>query len=356
MKCIYYKESLPCKSQEHIIPAALGGITKLSIGIVSDKANAKFSPVELSILRSSFLAINRENVGPGKRGSLSVKKIKDPQVRVLQDYITGTDSYKLGFIFAGQTYMIPQLVIDFDDINHTYIPLFLATYFEQEGKELLITFKEGLIDFLSDPNRVFSLLGMPFKTSKHFILIGQYNKKWFAATSHKVINMDWLAFFMMDEIKNIELHEILPKTMSNIEQHYKWGFEVDINLYFFLYLKTAFNACAYFIGEECILRDCFDPIREAILNNSNCGDFHESFDLYTMWRKVYEKIPDMGHYVIIESTNKEINAYVGFYAEHVCTKVLLSPQPIDNFFTKILICDWKHRNEFIVCLSDIDYK
>lgn len=352
MKCIYYKESLPCKSQEHIIPAALGGITKLTHGVVSDKANSKFSPIELSVLRSSFLAINRESVGPGKRGSLSVKKIKEPKVRILQDFITGTDRYTLGFIFAGQTYMIPQLVIDFDDLKGTYVPLFLATQFEQEGKETLINFKERLVDFLLDPNRTFSLVNMPFETLNHFILIGQYNRKWFAATSHKLINMDWLAFFMLDEIKNIDLKEPLPITMPSIKQHYKWGFEADTNSNLFLYLKTAFNACAYFIGEDNILRTCFDPIRQAILNISDCGTYQESFDIYMMWREVYEKIPDMGHYVIIESTNQEIIGYVGFYAERVCSKVLLSPQPIDKLFTKMLICDWKHRNEYTICLSD----
>ncbi|WP_144678335.1 hypothetical protein [Desulfitobacterium sp. LBE] len=175
----------------------------MPVGVVSDKANAKFSPIELSVLRSSFLAVNRENVGPGKRGSLNVKKIKAPQIRVLQDYTMEIDSYKLGFAFAGQTYMIPQLMIDIDDNNNSYVPLFLATQLEGEGRELLINFKERLIDFLSDSHRVFSLLDMPFETSKHFILIGEYKNKWFAATSHKVVNMDWLSFFMLDDIKSI---------------------------------------------------------------------------------------------------------------------------------------------------------
>jgi hypothetical protein len=103
---------------------------------------------------------------------------------------------------------------------------------------------------------------------------------------------------------------------------YIWEFEVNTNSYFFLYLKTAFNACAHFIGEESIIQSCFDPIRVAILNNLNCSDFQESFDLYTEWRKVYDMIPNMGHYVIIKSTTQEISGYVGFYAEHVCVKVL----------------------------------
>ncbi|WP_207706458.1 hypothetical protein [Desulfitobacterium sp. LBE] len=140
--------------------------------------------------------------------------------------------------------------------------------------------------------------------------------------------------------------------MSNIKQHYKWGFPVDTNSYCFLYLKTAFNTCAYYIGEEKILEQCFDPIRYAILENTNCDDRIESLDMLTIWRGAFEKIPDKGHYVIIESTHQGVTAYVGFYSERICGKMLLSSQPIGNYFTNMLICDWQHRNEYTICLTN----
>lgn len=351
MECIYYKEALLCTSQEHVIPAALGGIAKLPLGTVSDKANREFSPIELSVLRKSFLAMNRENVGPGKRGSLNVQKVKTPNVRVLQDYEGSSDNYKLGFVFAGQTYMIPQLVMDFDDATNSYCPLFLTTQLGNEGHTELIAFRERLVCFLSNPHRKFVLLNMPFETTKHFIVIGEFQGKWFAATSHKIINMDMLAILTLNDIKSIKLGVMPRKTISNIQQHYQWDFPVDTNAYCFFYLKTAFNACAYFIGAK-ILESNFDTIRHSILYHTDCGNYFDNFNLSTERKKTFELIPDKGHYVIIESTSDGILAYVGFYAEHVCAKIRLSKVPIDCYFTKMFLCDWQQRKERIVDLSE----
>lgn len=85
--CIYYKKTEPdlrFDKEEHIIPAGLGGIHKLEKGSVSDEANEKFSKIETVALRNSIIGFNRMNFGPGKRGSLNVKKIKSPVMRVLK--------------------------------------------------------------------------------------------------------------------------------------------------------------------------------------------------------------------------------------------------------------------------------
>lgn len=52
--CIYLKKSEPdvrFTKREHVIPAGLGGIAKLSLGVVSDEANEYFSPLEMETLR-----------------------------------------------------------------------------------------------------------------------------------------------------------------------------------------------------------------------------------------------------------------------------------------------------------------
>ncbi|MDD4562431.1 MAG: hypothetical protein PHW39_05090 [Syntrophomonadaceae bacterium] len=84
LECIYLKQTKPdlkFTKREHVIPAGIGGIEKLPSGYVSDAANEFFSSIELIALRKTFLAVNRENVGPGKRGTLNVKKVKSPSIR-----------------------------------------------------------------------------------------------------------------------------------------------------------------------------------------------------------------------------------------------------------------------------------
>lgn len=76
-KCIYLGKlagELTYNSQEHLIPAGLGGILKLPKGFVSDQANNKFSKYELCGLRKSLLTGNRMRHGPGKRGNQNIKK------------------------------------------------------------------------------------------------------------------------------------------------------------------------------------------------------------------------------------------------------------------------------------------
>lgn len=76
-KCIYLteaSENLKYNSEEHIIPAGLGGMQKLPKGYVSDKINNMFSKYELKAMRNSLLTGNRMKHGPGKRGNQNVKK------------------------------------------------------------------------------------------------------------------------------------------------------------------------------------------------------------------------------------------------------------------------------------------
>jgi len=56
-------------SKEHIFPARIGGIRKLTMEYVSHECNNAFSKMELPFLRNSLLALPRQLVGPGKRGN-----------------------------------------------------------------------------------------------------------------------------------------------------------------------------------------------------------------------------------------------------------------------------------------------
>lgn len=349
--CIYYKnfsENLKFTKMEHVIPAGLGGIAKLPIGYVSDSANELFSSTEREVLRNSILSVNRENVGPGKRGSMNVKKVKSPNIRVLKDKNDYGDNFKLGFIFAGETYMIPQLVLDFNDKELYYTTQYLSTVLDENyGKQTINNFRANLIRFLLDKNRIYKLIEMPFQTTKHFIIIGLYRKRWFAATSHKIINMNYLSLMLLEHVSKEKFNKEVPVQLPKLKQHYTYKFEFNASALEFIYVKTAFNALALFKGNDFVCREIFDPVRNSILNKRNFSDFiMDSQEPNIAIIETIKKIPERNHYVIISQVENVIVAYVSFYKEKKPFVIKLTDNFNGEFTTDGLICDWKNRMEF----------
>lgn len=355
--CIYYKKTdqyLQFDKGEHIIPAGLGGIQKLEKGTVSDEANEKFSKLETVALRNSFIAVNRMNFGPGKRGSLNVKKIKSPVMRLLKQEGESVVEFLLGFIFAGQSYIIPQIILDFDDEENTFTPMYMSTTLnEQSIDEFQIGLNKKLIQFLKNKKRLYKLVHMPFETIKHFINIGYYEGKWYAATSHKVINMDFLAQdlllpmlkeMMQESNGNKELSK--PEILNELRFNYKDKLNTDIATFYFLYLKTAFNALTFFKGTNYVCNEIFDEIRESIIDLKNISKFIYSDKCFfdSKIEAYVNDFPDKAHYVILCAKENKLIAYVSFYGEQP-GKVILTDKYQGEDFIKGLICDWKNRKE-----------
>ncbi|MEX6702035.1 hypothetical protein ABS315_20925 [Peribacillus frigoritolerans] len=361
--CIYYKKSdedLRFDKEEHIIPAGLGGIQKLEKGTVSDEANEKFSKLETVALRNSFIAINRMNFGPGKRGSLNVKKIKSPVMRVLKQEGDNVLEFVLGFIFAGQSYFIPQIILDFDDEDNSFIPYFMSTILNGKSiEDFPLELIGNIIEFLESEKREFKLVHMPFETNKHFINIGYYERKWYAATSHKTINMDLLAenllLPMLKEMKDKSKEKkefSKPEILSELLFEYKDQINTDAETFHFLYLKTAFNALTFFKGTDFVCNEIFDEIRESIIKLSNLHNFIDSEeDFYDTEIEGYvNNIPEKAHYVFLCAKDNRLIAYVSFYGEFP-GKIKLTDKYEGNDFIEGLICDWKNRKEFQVTFS-----
>jgi hypothetical protein len=355
--CIYFQESkddLRFEKQEHVIPAGLGGITKLDKGVVSDEINEMFSKTELKALRNSFVAINRMNFGPGKRGNLNFNKIKKPIIRVLQQEDKSHEiEFSLGFIYAGNSYIIPQLVLNFDDSEGTVKPVFMSSPFHEDNiKEFPLDFNKKLRLFLKNPKRNFSLIKMPFKTNSHFITVGFYKGKWYAATSHRIINMDILALEFLpmvgDMIKNQIVYKqnfVIPDNIPNFR--YKETLNNDTNVFYFLYVKTAFNVLAFFKGSEFVCGGIFDGVRKAIITQENLDDFisEKKMGLNNEIIDYINSIPDKSHYIIINAKCNSIKAFVSFYGEPPAI-IQLTNEYVGEPFLDGLICDWKNRGEF----------
>lgn len=346
MSCIYYLEDLPCNSREHVFPAALGGRTMLPIGYVSDEANASFSKIELEVFRSSFIAINRRNLGPGKRGSLRMQDSTNPQMLIMQDFDISGDNYKIGFVFRGLTYIIPQIVIDIDDESSSWIPYFASNISQDDAFKSSCSFQRDLVSFLEDPQRNFSFINMPFVTDKHFIAIGQYNNKWYAATSHKFINMDLFSATFLDDIKDINWVQNAPISTKKNIHHYEWHFKVNTSNERFVLLKIAFNTCALFITAEEISKSSFDNVRQTLVGDST-RPIKYDFCKYSVLDKFnIGSLPAKCHLCVLQSDAYGVEAYVSLYSEATIFRITLSESPIEKRFVKALVCDWQNRNEF----------
>lgn len=108
--CIYLGNltELTYNNQEHVLPAGLGGCTKLDKGVVSDQANAYFSPIERDVIEQSFIQIPRMIIGPGKRGKLAKKYAATSEVSVIN--LNGKNG--LGYMKGTDGHILSQFVID----------------------------------------------------------------------------------------------------------------------------------------------------------------------------------------------------------------------------------------------------
>jgi hypothetical protein len=348
--CIYYKKSEPdvnFTKREHVIPAGVGGISKLPLGTVSDEANEYFSPFEMGILRNSFISVNRDNVGPGKRGSLNLNKIKAPTMRVFKKEDSSGENYNIGFVFAGESYIIPQIALDFNDKSNSYIPSYHSTVFDiQQGKQTILDFRNNLIGFLSNRKRTFNLIKMPYHTASHFINVGYFKGKWFAATSHKTINMDYLAGMLLPELKEEQFKDKEPVVEPKALLKSTYQIDTNVPLFYFFYAKTAFNALAFLKGSDFASKEIFDNIRKRILSHDNFDDIIiKDWTIPTEVKNIINRIPEKAHFVIITSNSNSVLASVSFYNEPPAI-VKLTDNYEGEVFTEAIICDWMNRNEF----------
>lgn len=355
--CIYYKKSdqhLHFDKEEHVIPAGLGGIQKLKKGAVSDEANEKFSKLETVVLRNSLIGFNRMNNGPGKRGSHNVKKVTSPVMRVLKQEKGSPVEFVLGFIFKGQSYIIPQLILDFDIKTNTFLPMYMSTVLDEQSiGDFPLDLDRKLIQLFKNKKITWKLVQLPFETKKHFINIGHYQGKWYATTSFKKIHKNLLALDMLpmlnEKVKEPEDKNELskPEILGEILLNYKDKLNTDASTFYFMYLKTAFNALALFKGTDYVCNEIFDEIRESIIKVRNVDKFIQSEkDLYDSEIEVYAKnFPDKAHYVIICAKDNRLIAYVSFYGEPPGKVILKDKYQGENFIDG-LICDWENREEF----------
>lgn len=356
--CIYLRESqtaLSYSSREHIISAGLGGIKRLPKGAVSDEINGLFSGREKIALRETFLAINRRNNGPGKRGSNNVKKILDPHVVVLETISnsengTSETNYmpiKLGYLFYGEIHIIPQIYCEIRDDHAVRIPILsLGTLSEIRGDEYE-SFMKALALFLSKQYKMttdYRLVKTKIEIKQNYISIGQIQNQWYIGTSLSDSALEkYLRLFEKRPLpdKTILIQEVVQ------EYHYSEYLPNAFNSAFtFIYAKTAFNVLAYLKSLDFVRDAQFDEIRSAIISGTNLNTFvFEQIPPQWLCSWVANSIPPKAHFVILYGHEQYIDAYVSFYRESVYYLIRLSKDYTGEEFRLFFFCNYLANEE-----------
>ncbi|EJV74525.1 MULTISPECIES: hypothetical protein [Bacillus cereus group] len=336
-RCIYFKDyesKLTYKSGEHIFPAGLGGIKKLPKGYVSHDFNNSVSGIETEFMRRSPIALPRQFYGPGKRGNLNEKRATKSEVALMYDENSPL-VIKFGYISLGNPFSLPQLKINTNATFNFYSDKSLGEPLEQfDG------FIKNLKKFTS---RYKTYIDDRIDEASFLIGYEEEEKKWHLAfnnENHGIEIKKWI-----EVVLNQKEHKISTPQYGKIQPTVNQQMKIDIDAYFRVYAKTAFNFLAYVTGQEFVLQSCFDPIRDWIKNG---GDNH--FVAISTKKNPINALntipfPDESHIILLLKINNDLMAYVRFYDDTFGHFVRLCKNYSDNWGMDGFICDWKNRRE-----------
>ena len=360
-KCIYSlktSDETEFATQEHVIPAFLGGMKKLPIGYVSDDVNKMFSKLELSFARETDIAIPRMFVGPGKRGNLNPAKASPSKVHIFQ-YEDGL-GFGLGYIKLGAPYPIDQIHVFQGSAN---VRFSLSPIEGSSNSELLSNFSSKLTSL----NTESSIKVLPDENlDKLEYIFGYSDGKWYLAinpTRCAGEAKDYILRFVQSiMLANRNGAVTMPNDMdeigiksSQIVSHF--DFEIDLNNYYRVIAKTALNCLAHLKDNQFVLKPEFDSIRKAIYDDLDMSGYFGVLDSKTRgehgsFADIFKKLDSLGgrglgdqyHAIIFFSVMGAQMCIVGFYGldnPYVIKLTEAATEPVlDGFF-----CDWRARTE-----------
>lgn len=333
--CIYLgnQNNLKYSSQEHIITAGLGGMSKLPIEYVSNEFNNYFSKYERQFLRNSILSIPRQILGPGKRGSLNSNKATKSLINVFKH--TEKDQYSLGYIKEGAPFEIPHIV--FNKITKQY-----SAGMDKKISDVdFITFVNKLKDF---SNLKIKLISFPKLNDEFMIGIkGGIEDRFecFIAGANPV------AHPFTDEL--LRSFSKLLESKDNFNQSDSYQIRTNQTAridedYFRCNAKVAFNVLAHLTNEEFVMKKEFDEFKNWLLKrNQENIDF--AIEVPAIEKNIRDTFPEHSHYILIQKVDNILYANVVFYNYFNCLVMLCQDFPFPFDFNGF-ICDWKNKKEY----------
>ncbi|MCW6079680.1 HNH endonuclease [Clostridium sporogenes] len=346
-KCIYLKKTEPevtFKSEEHIIPAGIGGIRKLNNGMVSDQFNTGiFSSIELDFMRNSIVALPRQFQGPGKRGALTEKKATKSNIHIMSKS-DEFDDVSLGYIKLGKPHQIPQLKIT----NQSNIQIIFDQY-DGDYTNQLVKFIEVLKTFNGRYNTL-----VESNIPMNQILLGNYKGKWYLGIRDEQ-TIPPLVDIISKLINNTSILSEQPK-YDKVQVISCQHMEFDMEKFYRVCAKIAFNFLASSHGSDFVLNEQFDPIRNWIVN----GGDNKFINLINKDKKIFEYnlFPDEAHKIFITKDQNSLMGLLSLYGGVFEISILLCDNFSESFYIDGYICDWMNKKEYtlIEYLKTLNYE
>lgn len=345
--CIYYgnKEYLTYNSQEHVLPAALGCHTKLPKGVVSDQANAYFSPIERHVIEQSLIQLPRLFIGPGKRGSLSPNKATKSELSVID--MNGEKS--LGYIQLGDAYLVNHFIINRGDldngekISHIQYSQGNETEIPEDKEECKKLYIEGLNSLKSQLRK--------WKDMQTYVRIGDGNERVLITFFKDKVYIGADEDLTNDEIKTLKdtLNQdfMFGGSKGNVA-HPKITIEIKHGLADVekVAAKSAMNTLAY-LQDEDFVRDCLNlnELREKMFadDDSILDVVDEIHDARYLKRRFC--LDDDIMACILCNHDCKLKGYVFFYSR--CYVVTMCPKSLSGFAKEDgIVCDWKNQKDY----------
>ncbi|MCP1495141.1 hypothetical protein J2Y73_005172 [Peribacillus frigoritolerans] len=331
--CIYFKKTEPevtFLSEEHIFPAGIGGKKKLPQEYVSHNCNNAFSSIELEFMRNSLISMPRQFYGPGKRGKLTPSKATKSNISIM----TGLNepiSIGFGYISLGKPFNISQIRVNTNGpIQFSSDPSF------GDAQNQLSDFARKLESF----NNTYILHENDQFDEKEFIL-GIHDKKWHVGLSNKEL-LPRVNEFVQKLIDQKSFENKTP-SYGTSQPRVHQSIQMD-DSYFRVCAKIIFNYLANKKGQDFVLENRFDPLRNWIVN----GGENDFATIMENKRIQFEPIsfPEQSHLLMITRTASSLMGYISFYDQNFPTAVTLCDDFDEPFEDDGFICDWKNEKEY----------
>jgi hypothetical protein len=335
--CIYYKNriNLSYSSEEHIIPAGLGGIQKLAKKFVSTEFNNDISKLERLFLQDSLISAPREIVGPGKRGNLSSKKETKGKICIMKN----NDDHYFGYLKKGRPYSIPTLKINTGDGQSKFS--FDAT--ETNRDIMHSSFASYLLQYDTLIFRPLKDSALPPKEKFIGIDVDKNNRVicYLASTNGDLILNKENSFKLAEFVRNLAQQQAGAEThIPIIIGHADWRDD-----YFRIFGKMAFNFLALVKGYDFVSHTNFDAIRNWIVNGGENKYVKFGNDFGNYFSNVNIELPPYAHTILLACDNEFLFATLRLY-EGASVAILLGESTNSGIITDGLICDWQQRKEY----------
>ena len=171
------------------------------------------------------------------------------------------------------------------------------------------------------------------RLSQDEFILGFHDGKWYVALSNKDLGSE-INKYVQKLIQKNPFENMAPSYGSG-QTNVNQTFEFD-DRHFRVCAKIIFNYLAFVKGQQFVLQECFDPLREWIVKSGE-----NKFASLT-GQEVNHRIPfpDQAHKLFIFQKGKSLVGYISFYGEEFGTVITLCDDFKEYLEYDGFICDW----------------